>query len=72
MLPFVPLSPKLHNIYMDKICPNRYADSYELVGVNAPNNTYSLRKLSTNAIVLVTIQELAAFYYLRTNYVGHV
>lgn len=72
-LPFFnPAVPKLHNIYMDKICANRYADTYELVGINAPGNTYSLRKVSTNQISLVTLVELNTFYYIRTNYVGHV
>jgi len=66
-----PLYPKLHNIYMDKIVAVRYADQYELVKINSAGNTYSLRKLSTNQISLVTLIELNTFYQIRTNYIGH-
>lgn len=64
-------SPKLHNIYMDKICPARYVEEYELVKMDPPNNCYSLRKTSTNEIELVTLIDLNTFYQIRVNYRGH-
>ena len=67
-----PLYPKLHNIYMDKIVAQRYADQYELVKIDVANDTYSLRKLSTNEISLVRLETLNVFYQIRTNYIGHV
>jgi len=72
MANFISPTPKLHNIYMDKICPARYAEQYELIKINAQGNTYSLRKLSTNEVNLVTLIELGTFYQIRVNYVGHL
>jgi len=71
-MPFIGLSPKLNNIYMDKICPARYAEQYRLFQMDVIGNTYHLSSLSTNQITLVTLVELNTFYYLRTNYVGHL
>ena len=71
--PIIP--PRIGNIYMDKVCPNRYVEMYQLFQMDVAGDTYHLKRMSSNFatsdVVLVTLNQLNTFYQIRVNYVGH-